>query len=149
MLLLDVSQKYRCEQSFQSLQIQPALIKELIMRAFSIGWVLVIALISVVLTNLNGWSQGGNFQTGTFAAVPNATAQSAGEVIALTHWLADGSQQLCLVDLQRKSLVVYHIAPGTGAIQLKSARRWDADVMLEEFNSGEPTPEKVRLLLGR
>lgn len=119
------------------------------MRAFSIGWILVIALVSVVLTNLNGWSQGGNFQHGTFPAASNATAQSAGEVIALTQSIADGSQQLCLVDLQRKSLVVYHIAPGTGAIQLKSARRWDADVMLEEFNSGEPTPEKVRLLLGR
>jgi hypothetical protein len=119
------------------------------MRAFSTGWIVVIALLSVVLTNLNGWSQVGNFQPGPTSAAPIASAQSAGELIALTQWLPDGSQQLCLVDLQRKSLVVYHIAPSTGAIQLKSARRWDADVMLEEFNSGEPTPEKVRLLLGR
>jgi hypothetical protein len=119
------------------------------MRATSMGWIWVIAMLSVVLTNLNGWSQGGNFQPGSYSAAPSASAQSAGELIALTQLLADGSQQVCLVDLQRKSLVVYQIAPGTGAIQLKSARRWDADVMLEEFNSGEPTPEKVRLLLGR
>jgi len=119
------------------------------MRAISMGWIWLIALLSVVHTNLNGWSQGGNIQPGSFTAAPSASAQSAGELIALTQLLADGSQQVCLVDLQRKSLVVYRIASGTGAIQLKSARRWDADVMLEEFNSGEPTPEKVRLLLGR
>jgi len=58
--------------------------------------------------------------------------------------LSNGSQQIVLVDPAKQTLVVYHVDPNKGDIQLKSVRRIDADFSLEGFNLSEPTPATVR-----
>ncbi len=58
--------------------------------------------------------------------------------------LSNGSQQLVVFDPSRLTLVVYHIEPNKGDVQLKSVRRMDADFSLEEFNLSEPTPSTIR-----
>ncbi len=47
--------------------------------------------------------------------------------------LPNMQQQIVLVDTNTKTMSVYHIAPDTGIISLKSVRRMDADFALDEF----------------
>lgn len=70
------------------------------------------------------------------------------EMLALSSELSDGSQQLVLIDPRDKSLVVYHIARGTGQISLKSSRNIQYDLQMDDFNGGNPSPQEIRSLLG-
>lgn len=55
---------------------------------------------------------------------------------------------LVLVDAKQKRVAVYHIDPDTGGMTLKSAREVSQDLLLEDFNSGRPTPKEIRDALG-
>jgi len=61
-----------------------------------------------------------------------------------TATLSNGTQQVILIDPSKMTLVVYHIEPTKGDVQLKSVRKIDADFSLEEFNLSEPTPSTIR-----
>jgi hypothetical protein len=108
--------------------------------AFSFG----LALMS------NSWSQTGYSDPATPAAMPRnaaiAPAQVAttGTSMMASVILANGFQQIAVVEPSKSSMAVYHIDPATGEIQLKSVRKMDADFMLEEFNLSEPTPSTIR-----
>jgi len=74
------------------------------------------------------------------------TAQ-AGDCVALWSDGSGGPQQLLILDARTRSLAVYHVDRGSGQVVLKSARNLQADLMLDEFNSGEPSPQEIRSLL--
>ncbi len=96
------------------------------------------------------WSQGegGNFGQNQFLsanrALASAQVASAGTAMMASVILANGFQQLAVVDHAKTTIAVYHIDPVSGDIQLKSVRRFDADFLLEEFNLSEPTPSTIR-----
>ncbi len=99
------------------------------------------------------WSQGevnpiGQLSQQPFMAANRAIAPaqvaSAGSAMMASVILANGFQQLAVVDHAKTTIAVYHIDPSSGDIQLKSVRRFDADFALEEFNLSEPTPSTIR-----
>ena len=85
-----------------------------------------------------------NTRMGSVMVVGQSNAAATATHIMSSATLSNGSQQIVLVDPAKQTLVVYHVDPNKGDIQLKSVRRIDADFSLEEFNLSEPTPATVR-----
>lgn len=103
------------------------------MRTFAISCGLALALVGT--TWLSGFSQpiaGGNSGTG--------------DVQVLTALLANGTQQVVVVDTRQQSMAVYHVSGATGKIELKSVRKIQMDLAIEQFNASEPLPSEMRLL---
>jgi hypothetical protein len=77
-------------------------------------------------------------------SIAPAHAASSGTTIMASSILSNGMQQIVLFDQPKQTLAVYHVEPSSGDIQLKSVRRLDADLALQEFNLSEPTPSTIR-----
>lgn len=86
------------------------------------------------------------------AVYPEASAQrpvgvaergQPGELLALSMDV-EGRQQVTVVDPRRQVMAVYHIDRNTGAINLRSVRNVQWDLVMEDFNSGSPTPREIR-----
>lgn len=58
-------------------------------------------------------------------------------------------QQIVVVDTRQQTMAVYHIASQTGRIELKSVRKIQMDLTIEQFNASEPLPSDMRLLNNR
>jgi hypothetical protein len=92
---------------------------------------------------------------GGAAAVPQAQAQrpvaqervvASPDLVALSYDGGDGRQQITVVDPKQRVMAVYHVDRATGALALKSVRNLNWDLMIEDFNSGAPTPREIRAL---
>jgi hypothetical protein len=98
------------------------------------------------------WSQSGNWsdqaspvtQHPMNGAIAPAQVATAGNSMMASVILANGFQQIVVVDHGKTTMAVYHVDPTRGDILLKSVRRMDADFALEEFNLSEPTPSTIR-----
>jgi hypothetical protein len=97
------------------------------------------------------WSQTGAWPDGNATprntsnpAIAPAQVVSNGGSMMASVILANGFQQIAVLDHAKATMAVYHIDPSSGDIQLKSVRRLDADFSLEEFNLSEPTPSTIR-----
>lgn len=66
-----------------------------------------------------------------------------GELLALSMDV-EGRQQVTVVDPRRQVMAVYHIDRNTGSINLRSVRNVQWDLVMEDFNSGSPTPREIR-----
>ena len=113
------------------------------MRSTWIGWLLVAAVLVMI-----GF---GETLARAFAQRPNSPQPPAvaGENLH-THSveLADGRQQITLVDQRTRAIAVYQVDARTGAISLKSVRNIHWDLQMDEFNSGgNPSPKEIRSLL--
>jgi len=82
--------------------------------------------------------------TSAVAVIGPSNAAATGTHLMSTATLSNGSQQVVLIDPSKMTLVVYHVEPTKGDVQLKSVRKIDADFSLEEFNLSEPTPSTIR-----
>lgn len=69
------------------------------------------------------------------------------ELIALSAQLADGKQQLTIIDPRQRVVSVYHVSPTSGEIALKSVRNIHWDLQMTQFNSNAPLPEEIRNVL--
>ena len=56
-------------------------------------------------------------------------------------------QQLLLIDPRTRTLGVYHIARGSGAVTLKSVRNCTWDLQMVQFNGATPLPQEIRAML--
>ena len=106
------------------------------MRTFAISCGLAMALVGT--TWLSGFSQ-------PVSGVPTPS----GDVQVLTALMANGIQQLVVVDSRQQSMAVYHVSGTTGKIELKSVRKIQMDLAIEQFNAVEPLPSEMRLLNNR
>jgi len=70
----------------------------------------------------------------------------AGGLIA--HFV-DAKDRVILIDPLLRRIAVYHIEGDGGAIQLKSVRNLNADLQVQEYNSGDPSPIDMQKLLDR
>ncbi len=77
--------------------------------------------------------------------VPDRMASSP-DLLALSHDSGDGRQQITVVDPRQRAMAVYHIDRASGAIQLKSVRNVQWDLLIEDYNSGTPAPRDIRAL---
>ncbi|NIP84512.1 MAG: hypothetical protein GTO03_02720 [Planctomycetales bacterium] len=68
-------------------------------------------------------------------------------LIALTHTLEDGHQQLTVVDPKLRAVAVYHIHPANGALTLRSVRNIHWDLQMSQFNGVSPLPQQIRSML--
>ena len=77
-----------------------------------------------------------------------ATADRAasGDLIALSYDGGEGRQQITVVDPHSRVMAVYHIDRATGGLALKSVRHLTWDLLIEDFNSANPTPREIRAL---
>ena len=97
---------------------------------FGIGLVIVAA-------GRNGWSQ---------PSPQRSAANSSSQLIAFSKEMGT-SHQLVLIDSQERVMGVYHVNRETGEIALKSVRRINWDLLMEEFNATSPSPREIRALL--
>jgi hypothetical protein len=88
------------------------------------------------------------------AGFPEATAQrppvtqdraTGSDLIALSCE-AEGRQQVTVIDPKSRVIAVYHVDRATGALSLKSVRNVHWDLLIEDFNSANPTPREIRAL---
>ncbi len=68
-------------------------------------------------------------------------------LIALTSPLADGKQQLLVIDRRQRVVGVYHVDPVSGAIVLKGVRNIHWDLQMIHFNGASPLPQEIRSLV--
>jgi hypothetical protein len=109
-------------------------------------------LLFVAILMTPSWSQSGNWSDQTppvtqhpmNGAIAPAQVATAGNSMMASVILANGFQQIVVVDHGKTTMAVYHVDPTRGDILLKSVRRLDADFALEEFNLSEPTPSTIR-----
>jgi hypothetical protein len=109
-------------------------------------------LLFVAISMTPSWSQSGNWsdqaspvtQHPMNGAIAPAQVATAGNSMMASVILANGFQQIVVVDHGKTTMAVYHVDPTRGDILLKSVRRMDADFALEEFNLSEPTPSTIR-----
>jgi len=73
-------------------------------------------------------------------------AGSSPDLLALSHEGGDGRQQITLVDPRQRVMAVYQIDRASGAIQLKSVRNVQWDLVIEDYNAGTPAPRDIRAL---
>ncbi|MEC8557830.1 MAG: hypothetical protein VXZ82_22730 [Planctomycetota bacterium] len=77
------------------------------------------------------------------APSPQPPGQSL-QVVSSTN--ATGSQQIVIVDSERRAIAVYHVDPRQGRLSLKSSRQIDWDLQMEHFNGESPLPSELRSL---
>jgi hypothetical protein len=81
---------------------------------------------------------------------PRGAAQdrvaSSPDLLALSHEGGDGRQQITIVDPRQRVMAVYHVDRTSGALQLKSVRNLQWDLLIEDYNSGTPAPRDIRVL---
>jgi hypothetical protein len=53
-------------------------------------------------------------------------------------------QQVTIIDPKTRVMAVYHLSAMSGEIELKSVRKFDWDLQMEEFNATSPLPREVR-----
>lgn len=106
------------------------------MRSAVVGIVIVSCLL-IVLAN-DAWRSPLQAQ---------APQRSVGELIALNSEVEDGRQQVVVIDSKSRVMSVYHVEHATGVISLKSVRRIESDLLMDEFNTGSPLPREIRAIL--
>ncbi len=77
-----------------------------------------------------------------------AAEPSGGPTMLMAHApLPTGGQQIVVIDTEQRVIGSYHVTKDTGEITLKSIRNIRYDLLMEEFNGGEPKPRDIRALL--
>ena len=94
------------------------------------------------------------FAASRFSLPSKARAQlKAGEqngILVIPIQIGRESSALAMVDTVGQTLWVYELsikAPPHSRLKLLAARSWRYDKMLQQYNTAEPTPEQVRILL--
>lgn len=75
-------------------------------------------------------------------------ASQSGDLIAISTAGAGeqgrSAQQVTVIDPKTRVMAVYHVKEQNGEIELKSVRKFDYDLQMEEFNATSPLPREVR-----
>ena len=75
----------------------------------------------------------------------NRTTES--EMLMTSSTAADGGLNVVLIDPQQRVISSYHVAGDSGGITLRSVRNIRWDMLMDEFNSGDPKPREIKTLL--
>jgi hypothetical protein len=115
------------------------------MRTSKSSWILalVAGLLAFQSAVLSQFGDGPQREPRATAIAPAHVAAS-GDTMMASAILSNGQQQMVVLDQAKRTMATYHIDSHSGDIQLKSVRKIDADLMLQEFNLSEPTPTTIR-----
>ena len=82
------------------------------------------------------------------AQIPSGLPVSSGLVVH-TATAGDGGQHMIIVDPETRVMAVYHVDGSNGKVALRSVRKLQWDLLIEEFNGGAPAPREIRTLLNQ
>ena len=117
------------------------------MRSTLIGSVLVACVLLLVFASGEGARVSAQ-RPAVNALAGERSSAASDSVVSHSVELADGRQQITVIDPRLRAMAVYHVDPRTGAIALKSVRNMNWDLQMDEFNSGgNPSPKDIRALL--
>ncbi len=71
---------------------------------------------------------------------------AAGDLMAFSSEVGSGPAQVTLIDVKSRVMCVYHVDRTTGQIELKSVRKVQWDLLVEDFNGVDPLPREIRAL---
>ena len=114
------------------------------MRAVALGSVVVLIGFVIVAVAAPDRQEGIPARGVPIHFYPNAANS---ELIAVSANVRDQYQQLTIIDPKRRTMAVYHTDFATGIPVLRSTRRFEDDLRLDQFNAKEPLPEEIRALL--
>ncbi|MFH1614620.1 MAG: hypothetical protein ABIG61_06020 [Planctomycetota bacterium] len=75
-----------------------------------------------------------------------------GQILAVPLDIGRDSYGIVLIDTSMQTLLIYEInsrAAAHNRLRLLAARSWKYDRLLEQYNTAEPTPPQVRMLIER
>jgi hypothetical protein len=103
----------------------------------------IIVGLSVVLLLCGQWG---------LPAAAKAQPQPAenGQILVIPIQLERGNFGLAMVDTANQTLWVYQLnstGPGYNRLQLLAARSWRYDRLLKQYNTADPKPQQVKMLL--
>ncbi|MHC4131849.1 MAG: hypothetical protein ACYSSP_10460 [Planctomycetota bacterium] len=110
------------------------------------GWLLPVSLFLVLLFLLLIGGQSYNLA----GVETQFQAVSGDHIIVIPLQLERDNYGLAMVDTLRETLWIYEInnrGPAHNRLRLLAARSWKYDRLLEEYNTAEPRPKQVKLLL--
>jgi hypothetical protein len=67
----------------------------------------------------------------------------------IRNWDSPNGQQIVVIDPETRVMSSYLVKSDDGFIELKSVRRFDWDLRMEQFNASEPLPQQVRDMVER
>lgn len=110
------------------------------MRNVGVGLGLGVAV--ALMVGGMGFERGSVYgQHGANASLPD------GGLLAFQSTASDGSQQISLIDPMNRIMGVYRVDLASGAISLRSVRNIRWDLLMDEFNAGNPPPQDIRALV--
>lgn len=80
---------------------------------------------------------------------PEALQQELDHEFTIRSWDVNDGQQIVVIDPQSRVMSSYLVKSENGFIELKSVRRFDWDLRMEQFNASEPLPQQVRDMVER
>ncbi|MDA0660035.1 MAG: hypothetical protein O2931_10270 [Planctomycetota bacterium] len=89
-------------------------------------------------------------ETPQFGSGPDSAESkgtSSGSLIAFSSVLANGQQQIVVIDSAQYVLSVYRVLADSGAISLISVRNIRSDSAIDNFNSDSFLPEEIRKMV--
>jgi hypothetical protein len=105
-----------------------------------VGVGLVVAAVAVAQQRGDGFAQRGT--------PPMAAPAVAGsELIVVPTALGDKGQMLTVVDPRQRVICVYHIDLANGRIALKSARKIQWDLQINDLNNEKLLPQEVQSMV--
>jgi hypothetical protein len=110
------------------------------------GWLLPVSLSLLLLLLFFAGGQ----QYNLAGAEAQFQAVSGEHIIVIPLQLDRDNSGLVMVDTLRETLWIYEInnrGPAHNRLRLLAARSWKYDRLLEEYNTAEPRPKQVKLLL--
>jgi hypothetical protein len=94
------------------------------------------------------------FIGGKFGSPTNAQAElqanSNGEILVVPIQIERDKYGLAMVDTVGQTLWIYELnsrGPAHNRLRLFAARSWQYDKLLKQYNTAEPKPEQVRIIL--
>lgn len=103
-----------------------------------VGVGLVVAAVAVARERGDGLAQRETHPIGAVAAA---------DMIVVPTVLGEKAQVLTVVDPRQRVLCVYHIDLATGKIALKSVRKIQWDLQIDDLNNEKPLPQEIRAMV--
>ncbi len=76
-----------------------------------------------------------------------STANENAQTHVLTIPAASGGQYVLIVDTTARVMGTYDVHPEDGHITLRSVRRYEWDLQMNDFNGADPKPSDVRAIV--
>jgi hypothetical protein len=84
------------------------------------------------------------------SAIAELQSSSNGEILVVPIQIERDKHGLAMLDMVNQTLWIYELnstGPSHSRLKLFAARSWQYDRLLKQYNTAEPKPEQVRMLL--